>query len=68
MAATADASPRVLRVAVVGGGVSGLGAAYALSQSVDPRIELTIYEAGPRLGGHANTVDVRQGGAATGSG
>ncbi len=42
------------RVAVVGGGVSGLGAALALSASA----EVTLFEAEPRLGGHANTVDV----------
>ncbi len=42
------------RVAVVGGGISGLGAAWALRQQA----EVTLFEAEPRLGGHANTVDV----------
>lgn len=42
------------RVAVVGGGISGLGAAWALRKQV----ELSLFEAAPRLGGHANTVDV----------
>ena len=41
-------------VAVVGGGVSGLTAAYCLSR--DPRVRVTLYEERDRLGGHANTV------------
>jgi len=42
------------RVAVVGGGVAGLGAAWALRNHAD----LTVYDRAPRLGGHAWTVDV----------
>ncbi|MBN8504556.1 MAG: FAD-dependent oxidoreductase [Burkholderiales bacterium] len=42
------------RVAVVGGGISGLGAAWALQG----RAQVSVFEAEPRLGGHANTVDV----------
>lgn len=42
------------RVAVIGTGVSGLAAAWLLSKSMD----VTIYEAEDRLGGHANTVMV----------
>ena len=45
-------SPR--RVAVVGGGIAGLGAAWALRGSCD----VTLFEADPRLGGHAHTVDL----------
>ncbi|MGW6277035.1 NAD(P)/FAD-dependent oxidoreductase [Kribbella sp. NPDC055071] len=41
-------------VAVVGAGVSGLTAAYLLARSCD----VTLYEADPRLGGHADTHDV----------
>ncbi|MFD3696964.1 NAD(P)/FAD-dependent oxidoreductase [Streptomyces sp. NPDC058646] len=39
------------RVAVVGGGVAGLTAAYVLNQ----RYEVVLYEAQGRLGGHAHT-------------
>ena len=41
-----------MRIAVVGGGISGLGAAYVLSRSH----EVHVFEREPRLGGHANTV------------
>ena len=40
------------KIAIVGGGISGLSAAYYLS----PNHDVTIYEAAPRLGGHARTV------------
>lgn len=39
-------------IAIVGGGISGLAAAYLLS----PRHKVTVYEAEPRLGGHARTI------------
>ena len=42
------------RLAVVGAGVSGLVAAWLLSDSH----EVTLFEAGNYLGGHTNTVDV----------
>lgn len=42
------------RIAVIGAGVAGLAAAWALGQ----RHEVTLYEKDERLGGHANTVDV----------
>ena len=41
-------------IAVVGAGVSGLTAAHVLSVAHD----VTVYEAEPRLGGHAHTHDV----------
>src|SRR6056297_959271 len=40
------------RVAVIGGGISGMGAAYYLSD----RDRVVLFEAAPRLGGHARTV------------
>ena len=43
---------RPKRIAVVGGGISGLGAAYALSNTY----KVTLFEAETRLGGHARTV------------
>ncbi|MCB2067500.1 MAG: FAD-dependent oxidoreductase [Erythrobacter sp.] len=43
-----------MKVAVVGGGISGLGAARAL----DADHQVTLFERRDRLGGHACTVDV----------
>jgi uncharacterized protein len=42
------------RIAVVGSGISGLSAAWLLSRKCD----VTLYEASPRLGGHAHTVSI----------
>jgi len=42
------------RIAIIGGGISGLGAAWALAS----RNEIVVYEAGWALGGHSNTVEV----------
>jgi hypothetical protein len=42
------------RIAVVGAGISGLGAAWALHRDN----EIVVYEADERLGGHSNTVEV----------
>lgn len=44
-----------LRIAVVGSGVSGLSAAWLLSQ----RHQVVLYEADERLGGHSHTVEAR---------
>ena len=52
-------SPDRLRIAVIGTGVSGLSAAWLLTQ----RHEVTVYEKAGRLGGHSNTVSVRLDGA-----
>ena len=40
------------RIAVIGGGISGMAAAWLLA----PGQYVTLIEAGPRLGGHARTV------------
>lgn len=42
------------RIAVIGAGISGMGAAHALAR--DHRV--TLFESEPRLGGHARTVEV----------
>ena len=44
-----------LNIAVIGAGISGLSAAWLLGQ----RHAVTLYEQEDRLGGHANTVDVK---------
>jgi uncharacterized protein len=45
------------RIAVIGAGIAGLGAAYRLATSPGER-HVTLFEAGGHFGGHANTVDV----------
>ena len=40
------------RIAIIGGGISGLAAAYLLAT----KHLVTLYESAPRLGGHARTV------------
>lgn len=42
------------RIAVIGSGISGLGAAYALA----PHHQVTLFEKNPVPGGHAATVDI----------
>jgi predicted NAD/FAD-binding protein len=49
---------RPLDVAVIGSGVSGLGAAWLLSK----RHRVTLYEKENRLGGHTHTVEARASG------
>jgi len=46
-----------LRVAVIGTGISGMSAAWLLSQ----RHDVTVYERAERIGGHSHTVDVVNG-------
>ena len=47
------------RVAIVGGGVSGLGAAWALHQHPD-RFDFRLFEAQSQVGGNAITADMPQ--------
>jgi predicted NAD/FAD-binding protein len=49
-----QAQGRATRIAVIGAGISGLSAAWLLSQAH----EVVLFEADRRLGGHANTVRV----------
>ncbi len=46
--------PSRQRIAVVGSGVAGLSCAHVLG----PHHDVVLFESDPRLGGHANTVDV----------
>ena len=50
----------VSRIAIVGAGISGLGAAWALHRDRD----VIVYEARDRLGGHSHTVEVESNGRA----
>lgn len=47
------------RVCVVGGGIAGIGAAWALNRHPD-RFEVELFEKNGRLGGNAMTVDIPQ--------
>jgi predicted NAD/FAD-binding protein len=49
--------PQGSRVAVVGGGVSGIVSAFLASQNH----KVTLYEGGNYLGGHTNTIVLREG-------
>ena len=53
-----ETSPR--RVAIIGAGVSGLGAAWALHRHPG-RFDFRVYEAEDRVGGNAVTADMPQG-------
>ena len=50
---TANANSNRYRIAVVGAGIAGLGAAWTLARHHD----VTVFEANDYLGGHSNTVD-----------
>ncbi|MBS2968270.1 protoporphyrinogen oxidase [Metabacillus sp. KIGAM252] len=44
------------RVAILGGGLTGLSAAYYLQKELQEDVEITLIEASPRLGGKIQTV------------
>ena len=46
------------KVAIIGGGVSGLAAAWHLHTS-NPEIEVQLFESSDRLGGHTHTISVK---------
>ncbi|KAJ3101551.1 hypothetical protein HDU97_001300 [Phlyctochytrium planicorne] len=45
------------RIAIIGSGVAGIGAAWLLSREPE-KFQLTIYESGDYFGGHTHTVDI----------
>src|SRR6185295_18738593 len=53
MAPDASGGRTRLKIAVIGAGISGMSAAWLLSQ----RHDVTVYEAEDRLGGHSHTVE-----------
>ena len=57
--ATAESGTILRRIAIVGGGISGLGAAWALHHNPD-RFDFRLYEAQAQIGGNAITVDMPQ--------
>ena len=50
-----------MRIAVIGSGITGIGAAWALKSKHD----VTLYEAADVPGGHARTIDIDMGGKTT---
>ena len=46
-----------MKIAIIGTGIAGNVAAYELRKEHD----ITVYEAGPYIGGHTNTVDIQEG-------
>ena len=50
-----------MNIAIVGTGISGLGAAYLLA----PRHDVTVYEKNTYIGGHSRTIDVPTGNSKT---
>ena len=57
--ATDSRSTRRRRIAIVGGGISGLGAAWALHHHPD-RFEFRLFEAQAQIGGNAITAEMPQ--------
>lgn len=51
-------NPRRKKVAIIGSGVAGLGALWALNRT---HHDVYMYESADRLGGHTNTVEYKHG-------
>ncbi len=49
-----------MKIAIIGTGISGLGAAYLLN----PDHQITLYEKEARTGGHSRTIDIQEAGRA----
>ncbi len=47
-----------MKIAIIGSGISGMAAAYYLAD----KHQISLFEAGPRLGGHTATIDVEEAG------
>ena len=48
-----------MKIAVIGSGITGLGAAWSLEQSMAPMgAQVVVVAAESRLGGHSNTADI----------
>ena len=48
-----------MRIAIIGSGISGLGAAYALNEAGH---EIILYEKNDYLGGHSRTIEIEDDG------
>lgn len=46
-----------MKIAIIGTGISGLGAAYLLA----PEHDITVYEKNDYIGGHSRTIEVENG-------
>lgn len=55
-----DSNSNRRRVAIVGGGVTGLATAWHLHVN-SPNVDVQLFEADSRLGGHAHTINIPDG-------
>jgi uncharacterized protein len=51
----------IQRIAIIGGGIAGLGCAWLLSKH-SKQFEISLFEKDDRLGGHVNTIQVNEDG------
>jgi uncharacterized protein len=50
--------PSIIKIAIVGSGISGLSTAWHLMEMSKQKLDITIFEKDDRLGGHTNTIDI----------